>query len=60
MKDFTLNDELLPPFLPIGNFMSQVRVERLVDGDEASNSLIKFTLNIDIDYAKERKSYKLF
>lgn len=58
MKDFSLNEDLLPPFLPIGSFMSQVRVTRIVDDDEVPVS--KMTLNIDIEYAKERKSFKLF
>lgn len=58
MKDFTLNDELLPPFLPIGSFMAKVRIARLVDNDEIP--ILKTTIFIDIDNAKERKSFKLF
>lgn len=58
MKDFSLNDDLLPPFLPIGTFMSKVRITRLVDEEEIP--ITKITIYVDIDYAKERKSFKLF
>ncbi|KAG5667287.1 hypothetical protein PVAND_015273 [Polypedilum vanderplanki] len=59
MKDFTINEDILPPFLPIGNFMSVVRVTRLIDDDEEMN-LYQMKLFIDIDYAKERKATKFF
>lgn len=58
MKDFSLNEELLPPFLPIGEFMSHIRFARVVNDVEVL--IMKLTVNVDIDYAKERKSFKLF
>jgi hypothetical protein len=58
MKDFSVNDDLLPPFLPIGSFMCKVRLARSVDGDETD--MIGMTIYMDIDNVKERKSFKLF
>lgn len=58
MKDFSLNEDLLPPFLPIGSFMSKIRVARSVEGEELP--IVRVTLYADIDYAKDRKSLKLF
>jgi hypothetical protein len=58
MKDFSVNDDLLPPFIPTGSFMSKVQVNRLVNGEELL--VVKMTVLIDIDFAKERKGFKLF
>lgn len=58
MKDFSLNEDLLPPFLPLGHFKSYGRVSRLIDGDEVT--LMKITINTDIDFDKDRKTSKLF
>lgn len=58
MKDFSLNEDLLPPFLPTGHFMCRARLARLIDSDEVT--LLKVTVNTDIDYEKERKSFKMF
>lgn len=53
MKDFTLNDEFLPPFLPEGKFMSNVQLNRLDDGEEIS--VLRMTIFIEIEYQKDRK-----
>jgi hypothetical protein len=58
MKDFSVNDDLLPPFLPIGNFMCKMRIARSIDGEESP--MVGMTVYMDIDNAKERKSFKLF
>lgn len=58
MKDFSVNDDLLPPFLPLGKFMSRVRVVRIVD--EAEVPLLKINILVDIDNARDRKTFKLF
>lgn len=58
MKDFILNEDLLPPFLPLGKFMGRIRVVRMVNEDEVP--LVKMNVVIEIDNAKERKSFKLF
>ena len=59
MKDFSLNDDLLPPFLPIGSFMSMVEITRMTK-DEEKVPMMKMTIFMDIDDAKERKSFKMF
>ena len=58
MKDFSLNEDLLPPFLPMGHFMCRARMTRLVDGNEIT--MLKVTVNTDIEYEKDRKSFKMF
>lgn len=58
MKDFSVNEDLLPPFIPTGSFMAKVRIARVVDGEEMV--LLKVNVFIDIDMAKERKGFKLF
>lgn len=58
MKDFVLNEDLLPPFIPMGNFMSIIGVSRLVNGEEMM--IMKVRLVVDIDYAKDRRAVKLF
>lgn len=58
MKDFSINEDLLPPFLPIGNFMSKLLIARSVDGDE--DTIVGMTIYMNIDSAKERKNFKFF
>jgi hypothetical protein len=58
MKDFMLNDELLPPFLPEGKFMSNARLTRIVDGEEIS--VLRLTIFLEIEYQKDRKMMKFF
>jgi hypothetical protein len=58
MKDFILNEDILPPFLPIGNFMTLARISRIVDGED--QTLMKVRMITDIDYAKERRAMKFF
>lgn len=59
MKDFSVNDDMLPPFIPTGSFMSKVAISRLVNEEQVP--ALSFTLLIDIDYAKDKKGgIKLF
>lgn len=58
MKDFSINDDLLPPFLPTGNFMCKIRVTRLADGEETT--MVGMTMYTNIEIGKERKNLKLF
>lgn len=58
MKDFILNEDILPPFLPLGSFMTQMRVIRMVD-DEAQ-MIVGLRVMTEIDYAKERRAMKFF
>lgn len=54
MKDFVLNEDILPPFIPLGSFMSIIRVMRMVDDEP--QSLVSVRVMTEIDYPKERKS----
>ncbi|CRL08229.1 CLUMA_CG021127, isoform A [Clunio marinus] len=58
MKDFILNDDLLPPFLPLGNFMSIIRATRSIDDNEMA--LVRMIMYVNIDYPKEKKGLKFF
>jgi len=55
MKDFALNEELLPPFLPEGSFMSKSRITRVINGEEVP--LLKITVYVDIAYGKDRQKF---
>ncbi|XP_070509013.1 uncharacterized protein [Chironomus tepperi] len=54
MKDFILNEDILPPFIPLGSFMSIVRIIRMVDN--VPNTIVSVRIMTEIDYPKERKS----
>lgn len=61
MKDFTLDDGLIPPFvqpfMPPGNFMSIMRISRIVDDMDVT--LMRIRVVVDIDPSKG-KSAKFF
>jgi hypothetical protein len=51
LKDFMLNDDLLPPFLPTGRFMSLVKVSRLTEEGEVP--AMKITVYADMKNTNE-------
>lgn len=53
IKDFMLNDDLLPPFIPTGSFMSLARITRVVDGEEVP--ALKITVYVDIENTNEAR-----
>ncbi|KAL7015982.1 hypothetical protein ACKWTF_016755 [Chironomus riparius] len=54
MKDFVLNEDMLPPFIPLGSFMSIIRIIRMVDDEP--QAIVSVRIMTEIDYPKERKS----
>jgi hypothetical protein len=58
LKDFSVNEDLMPPFIPVGNFMSKIRIGRVMDG--AEKTVASFTLFLDISGSKDRRNVKLF
>lgn len=56
VKDFTVSDELLPPFIPTGSFMSTARLVRIVDDEEVPGIKIRVYLDIEnTNAAREQK-----
>ncbi|CAO1424382.1 unnamed protein product [Diamesa serratosioi] len=52
MKDFILNESLMPPFLPEGIFKCYIQLNRVVDGEELM--LAKTTIYTHIEYMKTK------
>jgi len=58
MKDFVLNDDLLPPFLPTGNFKSNVQVSRFINGEIIP--AVTLTVDVEIEMSNDKKGFKIF
>lgn len=52
MKDFILNESLLPPIVPEGSFKCHIQFNRVVDGEEIM--LAKTVIYTHIEYMRSR------
>lgn len=52
MKDFVLNESLLPPILPEGSFKCHIQFNRIVDGEEIM--IAKTIIYTHIEYMRSK------
>lgn len=60
VKDFMINDDLMPPFIPTGSFMSMSKIVRMVKDQEVPAMRITVFLDIENMNAAHERTFNGF